>query len=157
MRELKRPENAFRLDLPLVRLGEFDMGGVLYHAHYFHLYEQAREALLSHGGCPYSALVSSDLHLAVIESSQIFTKPVYYGQVLYLYLWVDELRKTTVAFCYELAVVSPEGESSVHQAWTKHACLRRLSHGKFKPSRFPESVHRIFSTVLTTNSTDKEG
>lgn len=133
------------------------MGGVLYHAHYFHLYEQARESLLSRGGCPYSALVSSDLHLAVIESSQVFIKPIYYGQVLELYLWVDELRKTTVAFCYELVVVSPEGESSVHQARTKHACLRRLAQGKFKPSRFPESVHRIFSAVSTANSTNKEG
>lgn len=153
-----RPENAFCLEIPSIRLGEFDMGGVLYHAHYFHLFEQGREALLSRGGAPYRGIVESGMHLPLIEAHQAFKKPVVYGQGVELYLWLDELRRTTVTFCYELTMHSGAADFGasesgvlgelVHSAKTKHACIRRLPTGEFKPSRFPEEVHRIFLTVL---------
>ena len=48
--DIEIPKNAFRLSAIEPRLGEFDLGGVLYHARYFHIYEDARERLLKEIG-----------------------------------------------------------------------------------------------------------
>ena len=75
------------------RLGEFDLGGVLYHANYFHLYEKAREAYLESLGLPYPSLVEKGFHLAVTNSEQEFSKPIYYGQELELKLEISERKQ----------------------------------------------------------------
>jgi acyl-CoA thioester hydrolase len=111
----------FTTVLDEVRLGEFDLGGVLYHANYFHLYEVARERLLRAGGIPYSALVAEGAHLALTESHQRFLKPIFYGPPLTLSLWTSAVRRASCTFHYRIEC----GGSEVHHAWTKHAFVQK--------------------------------
>ncbi len=129
-------ERTFRFTINNLRLGEFDLGGVLYHANYFHLYEMTREAFLESIKHPYTSLVSEGKHLAVVESHQVFSAPISYGEILELSLSVRELSKAAVTFDYEIAV----NDKIQHSAWTKHVHVAKVE-GKFKVVPISESLY----------------
>ena len=125
--EVRMPQSAFSLAVS-PSLGEFDLGGVLYHANYFHLYEQGREALLQQIDFSYSLLVKGGFHLAVVESHQNFIAPITYGQSITLNLWVSDLKKASLVFHYQLAICADHDAQNsavkvIHQAWTRHALV----------------------------------
>lgn len=119
------------------RLGEFDLGGVLYHANYFHLYEETREALLRQIGLPYNKLVEDNFHLAVVESSQEFIKPISYGQEVKVILSIQDITRSSAIFYYE--IIDTRTADLLHEAWTKQVFVQRLDNG-FKPRRWPEKL-----------------
>lgn len=150
-----RPKHAYCYRAPAVQLGEFDLGGVLYHANYFHLYEAAREALFREHDFPYCELVSQGSHLALVESHQKFEKSVRYGEPLCVYLWITEIKRSSATFCYEITLVhAPEdvdsdspaldqaAETTVHKAWTRQVFVSQ-SGGEYKAGRFPEKLLQI--------------
>jgi acyl-CoA thioester hydrolase len=140
----ERPALAFRCAIDALRLGEFDLGGVLYHANYFHLYETARERLLAEHGLPYSLLVSRSCHLTVTESHQQFFAPVSYGIPLSLYLWFTRLRYASVVANYEIEPAQSPGGELLHRAWTKHVFVASTEEG-FEVEPFPDELEEIFS------------
>lgn len=128
-------------------LHAFDLGGVLYHANYFHLYEQAREAFLRDAGLPYPALVAESQFLAVRESHQDFRAPIYYGDELTLLLWFTDLRKASVQVHYSIHSRSKHAHSEVntlHYAWTKLVFVHKKDL-KFAVSPFPEQLVKAFN------------
>ncbi len=136
-REKLSPGNSFRLVIA-PQFHEFDAGGVLYHANYFHLYERAREDLLRQGGVPYISLMQSGRHLAINESYQQFLHPVVYGTSLEAAVWVSDLKGASCRFNYEfseqpdLAATEPaEHTAVVHRAWTKHVLVAGFRPGPF--------------------------
>jgi len=92
----------FQLDVPPPRFGEFDLGGVLYHSNYFHIYELIRESFLAKGPSPYTSLVKNNCHLAVVESRQKFIKPIYYGDVFKAELSFSEVTRASATAEYRL-------------------------------------------------------
>jgi len=130
--------------IPSIRLGEFDLGGVLYHANYYHLYEQAREALLDLEGLPYHALVSDGAHLAIVESGQRFLAPVRYGDALELQLSFRDQAPASVVAEYRLLPVGQNDAAVVHEGWTRLVFVK-IQNGSFKASRFPEKLVEILS------------
>ena len=140
----EHPENSFFYSLPPIRLGEFDMGGVLYHANYFHLYEQVREEFLRAGGHPYSEYVGQSCHLTVTESHQHFLSPVFYNVDIDVYLWLTELKRASVVVNYEIyrRDVSPEA-GLLHRAWTRHAFVKDTGAG-FEVERIPDELMEYF-------------
>ena len=96
----------FLLDIPPPRFGEFDLGGVLYHANYFHIYEIIREEFLSQGPQSYSSLVKQSCHLAVVESRQKFIKPIYYGDSFKSELIISELKQASATLEYRFYKLS---------------------------------------------------
>lgn len=137
------PENAFSFPLSNLRLGEFDIGGVLYHASYFHIFEMAREALYKHLELPYADMVNSGAHLAVTESHMNFLAPIAYGVELEVYLWVESLKRASLEFHYEIfnSELAPVGV--LHQAWTKHAFVQEEG-GTFTVTALPEELIQAF-------------
>ena len=135
--------NTFKYSIDNIRLGEFDLGGVLYHANYFHLYEQAREALLSSEGLPYSELVNEGKHLAIAEAHQNFKAPVYYGEKLTVEVWVEKLRQSTLTINYSISC----SRGVVHTGYTLMAFVAN-DGGRFKTGRIPEKLLEIFSKYL---------
>ena len=135
----------FKLAVLDLRLGEFDLGGVLYHAHYYHLYEMAREACLREHGVPYSDLVAEQMHLAIVEASQKFRAPIRYGDPLDVELSFDEIGRANVRALYRITVRGTDSPIEVHEGWTRLACIVNAD-GRFKPSRFPEKLLSIFKT-----------
>ena len=135
---------AYTLKIDNLRLGEFDLGGVLYHANYFHLYEMAREGLLREGKLPYSQLVENSQHLAIVESHQTFPSPILYGQPLEVLLTTSDLKRSSVVFSYEIKI----GGKTVHTAWTKNVFIENTGFG-FKVQSFPEKLKAIFERYLS--------
>lgn len=128
--------SCFNFSVSGVRLGEFDIGGVLYHANYFHLYESAREAFLAERGVPYPSLVTQGQHLAVVESQQQFLKPVRYGESLSIELSTSAVSKTS--FCFDYRFFNEKGEL-IHKATTKHVLVSATS-GAIRPTRLPKHL-----------------
>ena len=130
-------KEAFRHDLKTIRLGEFDMGGVLYHANYFHLYEEAREALLRSAGTPYAGLVENGAHLAIVESHQTFRLPIQYGEQLCCQVWIENLKRASCVFHY--SIEDSEGNLR-HSSWTKHAHVLKEEPGSFQTAAFSKDL-----------------
>ncbi len=126
-----------------IPLGKFDLGGVLYHANYFYLYELAREAFLKHLGHPYTELVKQGFHLAVVESHQQFNKAIFYGDLVEIQLSLSELSKAKICFNYEIL----SSNVKIHTAFTKHAFIKSNA-GKFSVSRFEEDLFNKLNTYL---------
>lgn len=126
------------------RLGEFDLGGVLYHANYFHLYEETREALLRQIGLPYSKLVEDGFHLAVAESSQEFVKPIFYGQEVKVILSIQDITQASAIFYYE--IIDTKTAELLHEAWTKQVFVEKVASG-FKARRWPEKIAKALQAL----------
>lgn len=131
--------DVYSLNINPIRLGEFDLGGVLYHARYFHIYEELRENFLKHLGFPYPELVREGCHLVVKESSQKFLKPVEYGQELSAELKILDLRKCSFSFEYQI-FLSQEEKVLLHKAQTKHVFVKVNKDSKFGVSEIPNKL-----------------
>jgi len=83
-------------------LEKFDLGGVLYHANYFLLFEQAREKFLEISGLPYPELVKENQHLAVVSANIEYKKPIFYGEKLVLELNSSVIKRTNFILHYKL-------------------------------------------------------
>ncbi len=141
---------------PPLPLGLFDLGGVLYHANYFQLLEQARESLLAEFGCPYPELAANSQHLAIAESHQKFLKPIRYGDKVLVRLCATELRQSSVTLSYELDLGAPHAsDTPAHIAITKLVFVDGSS-GTLKPARLPEKLAKIFDRFLAANSPTTE-
>lgn len=138
----------FNYEIPSINLAEFDLGGVLYHANYFHLYERCREAFLTQEKLPYHQLVESGAHLAVIESHQNFILPVYYGDSLNIRLSIEELKGSSLKCCYE--IFNSKSETPIHSAWTRLVYVEK-SGNSFKPRKFPKDLLAIFEGLSKTS------
>lgn len=136
------PLSAFSWVEDKLQLVDFDLGGVLYHAHYFRLYERVRERFLEHAGCPYPSLVEQHSHLAVTESHQRFLAPVRYGDVIQIKLWATELKRVSFVFHYEFELE----EKCIHQGSTKHAFIT-LQNGQLRPATLPTKLQAALADI----------
>jgi acyl-CoA thioester hydrolase len=139
----------YSLSIPWVPLSEFDLGGVLYHANYFHLYEKSRETLLHENGLPYPQFVAEGSHLAIAESHQEFLKPVFYGQVLALEIFFSELSNASVRANY--SILDAQSRQLLHRAWTKLVFVKLQTDKAFKPCKLPESLRSLFLKYADAN------
>lgn len=131
------PDCAYHVEIGKLRLGKFDLGGVLYHANYFHVYETAREALLEHADFPYAAIMDREMHLPLVESHQSFIRPVRYRDSLAVDIWLSELKQSSFKFNYLITVAG--AAQAVHRAWTRVSAVRRDGED-FRPVRVPEDL-----------------
>jgi len=129
----------FQLDIPPPRFGEFDLGGVLYHANYFHIYEIMREAFLANGPTSYASLVKKNFHLAVVESRQNFLKPIYYGDPFKTELIISELKQASITVEYRFYK-----EHTIHLAQTRLVFINSSS-GVFSVTPMPKDLKDYFS------------
>ena len=147
---LMHPENAFVVDLPHVRFGEFDFGGVLYHARYFHLYELAREEWLKAHDIPYSGLVAAGQHLPVAETRVQYIAPVYYDEPLTVYCWATDLRRVSAIMNYELIARTDSSLRLVNRAWTRHTLVQKIG-STFKVIPFSRELRGAMEAHLGTD------
>ncbi|MCC6955128.1 MAG: acyl-CoA thioesterase [Deltaproteobacteria bacterium] len=125
-----------------IRFGEFDLGGVLYHANYFHLYEEAREAFLRSIGHPYSKIMDDRAHLAIAEAHQEFLRPVRFGTGFSISLSTAELKRSSFRFVYEFSTA----DQPLHRAWTRMVYVQDDATG-FRPTALPEPLRTSLSAL----------
>ena len=128
----------YTLDIPLPQFGEFDLGGVLYHANYFRILEFIRESFLAGGPFPYPQLVQNNCHLAVVETRQKFLKPIYYGESFKAELIFSEVKRVSATVEYRLYK-----EQTIHIAQTKLVYINSHS-GSFAVTSLPDELRAYF-------------
>ena len=133
-----------------LRLGLFDLGGVLYHANYFALFEHAREAFLRDSGLPYPKLAEASQHLAIRECKLSFLKPIYYGQNVVVRLTADDQRSAAVTLHYTIVDID-EPNDPLHNASTTLVFIDSVN-GVLKPSKMPAQLKSIFESIASSNS-----
>ncbi len=127
---------VFKLAIDHIHFGKFDMGGVLYHANYFHLYEEAREKMLLEVGIKYSDLVKNNFHIVVSEAKSNYIKPVLYGNKYYLNLSLIEIKSRSMSIEYNLYCENNILHNTGH---TKHALVTKVGD-KLNIVKFPSSL-----------------
>ncbi len=145
--EALAPELSYCHKCAPLRLGLFDLGGVLYHAHYFALLEEAREAVLQANNLPCHELAKNREFLAIAESHQQFIKPILYGDEIKVYLWLSSLRKTSLEMNYLLTAEKNGLETAHHRASTRLVFVTDKS-GQLAVAQLPESLRTAFNKYL---------
>ncbi len=139
------PECAHLVEIGQLRLGKFDLGGVLYHANYFHVYETAREAFLKSIGIPYQSVMDREMHLPLVETHQSYIRPIRYTDELAVALWISELKQSSFKFNYEISVSG--NPDPVHRAWTRVSAVKE-SDDSFRPVRLPEDMRQALAPFM---------
>ncbi|HMO17901.1 MAG TPA: thioesterase family protein [Oligoflexia bacterium] len=146
--------NKFTVKLAPIRLGEFDMGGVLYHARYFHLLEECRESFFRSISYPYEKLTKEGFHMPLIKSELNFNAPIRYGDGITGQISLEAISKLKLRFIYEL-FIDPYSESSkpVHRASTTHTFV--VAKGdKLTSSRPPDLFYTALKPYMSSTLSD---
>jgi YbgC/YbaW family acyl-CoA thioester hydrolase len=142
MREQVNYNQCFVHNIEHIHFGQFDLGGVLYHPRYFHLYEITREFLLKTNSLPYTVFLEQDHHLLLSESHQKFISPIFYGKPYTVYLWTTNIKKASMVMHYD--IIDAETNCLIHRAWTKHALIAKNAQS-FKVVELPPTLLEIMN------------
>jgi acyl-CoA thioester hydrolase len=113
-----------------VRFAETDAMGVVHHGSYVPWLEEARVALLAHGGHDYAEVHAGGIDLAVVDLAARYRRPVRFGDGVVVHAGVADASRAVIQIAY---LVVAEGETAL-TAVTTHACVG--SDGR--PLRVPE-------------------
>ena len=102
-----------------VRYAETDTMGVVYYANYLVYMEVGRVEYLRQHGHAMSD-VNEKIHLPVVECSVKYVKPARLDDLLTVRTWVEDLRRASFCFCYE--IVHAETGEPIATGQTRHAC-----------------------------------
>ncbi|MBL7662194.1 acyl-CoA thioesterase [bacterium] len=126
-----------------LQLGLFDLGGVLYHANYFVIYERAREDFLRSIALPYSDLVKENYHLAVIDAELQYKKPIRYGNELVVELYFSEIGKASFQANYNIFSSRKSAITDLlHHGRTKHVFVKTSPTHEFEICPLPEQLKK---------------
>ena len=102
-----------------VRFAETDAMGVVHHGSYIPWLEEARVALLAHGGHDYAEVHSGGIDLAVVDLAARYRRPVRFGDAVVVHTGVAAATRSLVEIAY---LVVAAGETAL-SAVTTHACV----------------------------------
>ena len=86
------------------RFAETDAMGVIHHGALVPYLEEARAALLRHAGHPYTEVRETGVEFAVLELFVRYRRPLYFDDVVDVYVTAADLTRTTFQVGYLLEV-----------------------------------------------------
>jgi acyl-CoA thioester hydrolase len=117
-----------------VIFGDTDQMGVVYHANYLRFFEASRAEFLRARGTTYREMERQGLIIPIVEAHCHYRSPARYEDLLVVKCTVDEVRRASVAFVYE---IRREGEEQVLTTGrTVHACINESG----RPVRLPAAM-----------------
>ncbi len=123
-----------------VIFGDTDQMGVVYYANYFRYFEFARSELLRAKGVSYRQVEALGFALPVVDAHARYLAPARYEDLLTIAIAVEEVRRVSVGFRYEI-----RRESDVLcTGETKHACVGRDG----KVVSFPDILLKAFEPAV---------
>jgi len=122
-----------------VRYAETDQMGVAYYANYLVWFEVGRAEFCRQRGFAYRDFEKeNDAYLAVAKAQCQYHSPARYDDVLLIRTRVEEFRKRTVRFAYE--IVRKEPPTILATGSTLHVILDSLG----RPKSFPAAYRSYF-------------
>jgi acyl-CoA thioester hydrolase len=104
-----------------VRYAETDAMGVVHHGSYVVYFEEGRSSYARQRGSDYANFERTGYYLIVSELNVRYLKPAYYGQLLAVHCWIDELKSRGLTFSYEISRV--EDNNIIVTGSTRHICI----------------------------------
>jgi acyl-CoA thioester hydrolase len=120
-----------------VPLFEIDLGQAVYHGNYFHLFELGREDFLRNLGYPYRRFMDQQLHLAIVEASCSYRRPVHYDDLIEIHTGVNWWRSRSLALTQ--TIYRDEGEKGLTlctNATLNMVCVRFSGQSAVLPAEF---------------------
>ena len=122
-----------------VRYAETDQMGLVYYANYLVWFEVGRAEFCRQRGFAYRDFeLENDAYLAVAEAQCRYRTPARYDDLLLIRTRVEEFRKRTIRFVYE--IVREDRQTIVATGSTLHVVLD--SQGR--PKSFPAAYRGYF-------------
>lgn len=121
-----------------VRYGETDQMGHAYYANYLLWFEQARGAWCRDRGFTYKQLEEMGYFLPVVEVHARYKGEVRYDDLIMLRVWLGEIRRASLQFCYE--IVNTSTGKLCTEGYTWHV----LMGSERKAISFPKAVMEMF-------------
>jgi acyl-CoA thioester hydrolase len=125
-----------------VPLFEIDLGQAVYHGNYFHLFELGREDFLRSLGYPYRRFMDQQLHLAIVEASCSYRRPVHYDDLIEIHTGVNWRRSRSLALSH--TIYRHEGERELvlcTKATLNMVCVRFSGQSTILPTEFMELLN----------------
>jgi acyl-CoA thioester hydrolase len=130
-----------------VRYAETDKMGVVYHANYLIWFEIGRTEYCRAKGITYRDMEEQDgAYLVVAESYVRYKSPAYYDDHLSIRTRVNEMKKRTLVFEYE--IIRPSDNALIAQGETTHVVTDAKSHVISFPETYQEVLLRPFVAAL---------
>jgi len=120
-----------------VPLFEIDLGQAVYHGNYFHLFELGREDFLRNLGYPYRRFMDQQLHLAIVEASCSYRRPVHYDDLIEIHTGINWWRSRSLALSH--MIYRDEGERGLilcTKATLNMVCVRFTGQSVSLPIEF---------------------
>lgn len=114
--------------------GDTDQMGVVYYANYFRYFEFGRSEYFRALGGSYSEVEREGTRLPVVEANCHYKAPARYDDVVLIRTRVDEVRRASLRFTYE--VVREQDVQLLVTGQTVHACVNHEG----KPVRMPATL-----------------
>jgi len=126
-----------------VRYAETDQMGIAYYANYLVWFEVGRGEFCRQRGFVYRDFEKeNEAHLAVAEAQCRYHSSAHYDDVLIIRTRIQEFRKRTVRFEYE--VLRKDDDALIATGWTLHVILDKKGKMKSFP---PDYAHFLKSEV----------
>ena len=127
-----------------VRYAETDQMGIAYYANYLIWFEVGRGEFCRQRGFVYRDFErENEAHLAVAEAQCRYHSPARYDDLLIIRTRIEEFRKRTVRFEYE--IVRKEDNARIATGWTLHVILDK----KGKMKSFPQDYAHFLKPEIT--------
>jgi len=123
--------------------GDTDQMGVVYYANHFRYFEHARGELFRSLGKSYRWMEEEGLRLPVVEAQCRYKAPARYDDLLKLRVWVEEIKRASITFAYELR--RDNEEALLATGKTTHMCISKDG----RVTRLPDSVARLLQQQRT--------
>ena len=129
------PENA-----PLSRVShrvafyQTDAMGIMHHANYLHLLENARVRWLEEHHRSYAEYIQSERHFAVTRVDLSYRRAARFDEMLVTTVWVEWVRGVSLAMAYLVHC----GDDLVAQGHTEHAMVNAAG----RPTPIPAAERR---------------
>lgn len=121
-----------------VRYAETDMMGHAYYANYLVWFEQARAGFFRHRGMSYAEVEKLGFKLPVVEAWTKYKGEAKYEDVLRVYLWLGERKRTSFKVEYE--ILNETTGRVITEGYTWHVVVGE----EFKPVAIPAFMLELF-------------
>jgi acyl-CoA thioester hydrolase len=119
-----------------VRFDEVDSMGIVHHPRYVVYFEVARTAWMRDLGLPYSEMLGSGTHLAVLDVDVRHKSPARYDDELGVLTWCTECGRTRITLEYEVR----RGDDLLATGRTRLGAVTPAGRATRLPAAFREIV-----------------
>ena len=124
----------------VVRYGETDQRGVVYHGNYLVYFDMGRTSLMRELGRPYGEVEKCGSFLAVTEAHCRYLAPAQFEDEIEIVTTVERVTGARVRFGYEVRKVA--GGGLLAEGYTVLGCTG--SDGR--PRKMPEDLRKVLTT-----------